>query len=126
MTLINIYEEYTNINNEYLTYIEGLVNSDISNCSDDNIMDKLILFKNNFESIKIKLDVCEVDIEEKDIENLKDLKYLVMDALFISADLVTFYKSKQPERFKMRAVNYINKKRRAEMFKDANDGSCRV
>lgn len=126
MTLINIYEEYTNINNEYLTYIEGLVNSDISDCSDDNIMDKLILFKNNFESIKIKLDVCEVDIEEKDIENLKDLKYLVMDALFISADLVTFYKYKQPERFKMRAVNYINKKRRAEMFKDANDGSCRV
>ena len=114
MSLINIYEEYNRINNEYVNFIEILVNSDLGDCSENNIMDKLMLVKNGFESMKIRIDLEEV--EEKDIENLKELKYLVMDGLFISADLVTFYKYKQPERLKMRAVNYINKKRRSEMF----------
>lgn len=124
MDLINDYEEYNRVNNDYVNFIEKLVNSDLGDCSEEHIKEKLISVQNSFESIKIRMDVEEA--EEKDIENLKDLKYLVMDALFISADLVAFYKYKQPERFKMRAVNYLNKKRRAEMFKDSNDGSCRV
>ncbi|MBU3104260.1 hypothetical protein [Clostridium gasigenes] len=124
MNLIKAYEEYTRVNNDYVNFIEGLVNSDLGDCNETQIKDHLLCAQNSFESIKIRIDVEKV--EEKDQENLRDLKYLVMDALFISADLVAFYKYKQPERFKMRAVNYINKKRRAEMFKDNHDGSCRV
>lgn len=126
MSLINNYEEYTRINNDYVNFIESLVNKDLGECNEACITETLIKVQNDFEYIKIRMDVEEVDIEEKDLENLKDLKYLIMDALFISSDLVAFYKYKQPERFKMRAVNYINKKRRAEMFKDSQDGSCRV
>lgn len=124
MNLIKAYEEYTRVNNDYVNFIEGLVNSDLGDCNETQIKAHLLCAQNSFESIKIRIDVEKV--EEKDQENLRDLKYLVMDALFISADLVAFYKYKQPERFKMRAVNYINKKRRAEMFKDNHDGSCRV
>lgn len=124
MSLINNYEEYNKINNDYVNFIEGLVNSDLGECSDNKIIETLKGAQNKFESIKIRTDVD--GIEESDKENLKDLKYLIMDALFISSDLVAFYKHKQPERFKMRAVNYINKKRRAEMFKDSGNGSCRV
>lgn len=124
MNLIKDYEEYNRVNNDYVNFIEKLVNSDLGDCNETQIKEQLLCAQNSFESIKIRIDVEEV--EKKDIENLRDLKYLVMDALFISADLVAFYKYKQPERFKMRAVNYINKKRRAEMFKDNHDGSCRV
>lgn len=124
MDLIKAYEEYTRVNNNYVNSIERLVNSDLGDCNEEHIKEQLLSAQNSFESIKIRIDVVEV--EEKEEENLRDLKYLVMDALFISADLVAFYKYKQPERFKMRAVNYINKKRRAEMFKDDNNGSCRV
>lgn len=124
MSLVHNYEEYNKVNGDYLNFIEGLVNSDLGECDNEKIKDTLLSAQNSFESIKIRIDV--EGMEESDKENLNDLKYLIMDALFISADLVAFYKYKQPERFKMRATNYINKKRRAEMFKDSGNGSCRV
>lgn len=124
MSLVHNYEEYNKVNNNYLKFIEGLVNSDLGECDNEKIKETLLNAQNSFESIKIRIDV--EGMEETDKENLNDLKYLIMDALFISADLVAFYKYKQPERFKMRATNYINKKRRAEMFKDSGDGHCRV
>lgn len=124
MSLVQNYEEYNKVNNKYLDFIEGLVNNNLGECDNENIKDTLLSAQNSFESIKIRIDV--EGMEETDKENLNDLKYLIMDALFISADLVAFYKYKQPERFKMRATNYINKKRRAEMFKDSGNGSCRV
>lgn len=124
MSLVQNYEEYNKVNSNYVNFIEGLVNSDLGECDNEKIKDTLLSAQNSFESIKIRIDV--EGMEETDKENLNDLKYLIMDALFISADLVAFYKYKQPERFKMRATNYINKKRRAEMFKDSGNGSCRV
>lgn len=126
MSLIDNYEEYIRVNNEYVNFIEELVNKNLGECNEEYIIETLIKVQHDFESIKIRIDVEESEVEEKDLENLKDLKYLIMDALFISADLVAFYKYNQPERFKMRAVNYINKKRRAEMFKEDKKGSCRV
>ncbi|MGL5353781.1 MAG: hypothetical protein ACRDA5_10740 [Clostridium sp.] len=124
MDLIKAYEEYTGVNNDYVNFIEKLVNSDLGDCNDEKVAEHLLAAQNSFESIKIRTDVMEV--EEKDQENFRDLKYLVMDALFITADLTAFYKYKQPERFKMRATNYINKKRRAEMFKEDKNSKCRV
>ncbi|MGL5085954.1 MAG: hypothetical protein ACRC68_09640 [Clostridium sp.] len=124
MDLIKAYEEFTGVNNAYVNFVEGLLNSDLGDCNNEKITEHLLAAQNSFETIKIRTDVMEVEAKEQ--ENYRDLKYLVMDALFISADLTAFYKYKQPERFKMRATNYINKKRRAEMFKEDKNSKCRV
>ena len=39
-----------------------------------------------------------------------------MSALFLVSDLKHFYNFKEYERFKMRAVNYINNSKRGKMF----------
>ena len=39
-----------------------------------------------------------------------------MSALFLVSDLKHFYNLKEYERFKMRAVNYINNSKRGKMF----------
>ena len=51
--------------------------------------------------------------KEKCENDLRDLKYLIVDSFFLLIDLENFYKYKEFERFKMRAVNHINKRRRA-------------
>ena len=53
---------------------------------------------------------------KKDINNLRDLNYLALDTLFLTMDLKNFYKLGESERFKMRAVNYINKRNRGQGF----------
>ena len=68
----------------------------------------------NYEKLKFESD--EIQIEDKDKNNLNDLKYLIMSALFLVSDLNHFYNLKEYERFKMRAINYINNSRRAKMF----------
>ena len=56
----------------------------------------------------------------------------IMDGLLLSIDLLRFYESKQVERFKMRAVNYINKERMKKFIEDnpfennISFGNCRV
>ena len=58
----------------------------------------------------------QVEVEEKDIDNLRDLNYLALDTLFLTMDLKNFYKLGESERFKMRAVNYINKRSRGQIL----------
>ena len=53
----------------------------------------------------------------KKYNNLNELKYLIVDTLFLTFDLNNFYKLKEFERFKMRFANYVNKRRRDEMLK---------
>ena len=65
---------------------------------------------NNYEKIKFESDEIQVDDENKN--NLNDLKYLIMSALFLVSDLNHFYEIKEYDRFKMRAINYINNSRR--------------
>ena len=48
--------------------------------------------------------------------NLRALNYLALDTLFLTMDLKNFYKLGESERFKMRAVNYINKRNRGQGF----------
>ena len=113
MDLINTYEEYKNTNEEYALFINGLVDSDLSN-KDEVIANKLTEYQNKFEYLKVKCD--RINVEADNVNNLKDLKYLIVDTLFLALDLSHFYTLGQVERFKMRAINYINKKRRAEFF----------
>ena len=105
MELVKTYEEYNELNKEYVKYIQMVMESDISN--HDN-------YSNLFEDLKLRCD--KIEVEEKDINNLRDLNYLALDTLFLTMDLKNFYKLGESERFKMRAVNYINKRNRGQGF----------
>lgn len=122
--LATLYNEYKKYLNEYMLYIFELTESNLDGCKDQNILDKLKAYQIKFEDIKIKSDVIEVDEANK--QNLQDLKYLVMDVLFAALDLTTFYSYKEEERFKMRAVNFVNKRKRAEIFNESIHSTCRV
>ena len=81
--------------------------------------------KKKFEDFMEQSGVIEVEEEQE--ANYKDLRYLVMDILFLANDLAHFYKCDELGRFKMRALNYFNKRRRADMFGSANSGtSCPI
>lgn len=124
MNLVKIYEDYNTINNAYIKFIDELSNNECLSTADENIVDKLKEAQDNFEALMIKAENEKVDKEN--LNNLQDLKYLIMDGIFVASDLLAFYKYNHVERFKMRAINYINKKRKADMFKDSYSGSCRV
>ena len=81
---------------------------------DDIIMNNLEKYSELFEELKLRCD--KVEVEEKDIDNLRDLNYLALDTLFLTMDLKNFYKLGESERFKMRAVNYINKRSRGQIL----------
>ena len=111
MELVKTYEEYNELNKEYVKYIQMVMESDISN-HDNIIMNNLENYSNLFEDLKLRCD--KIEVEEKDINNLRDLNYLALDTLFLTMDLKNFYKLGESERFKMRAVNYINKRKRGQ------------
>ena len=113
MELVKTYEEYTELNKKYVKYIQMVMESDISN-HDNIIMNNLENYSNLFEDLKLRCD--KIEVEEKDINNLRDLNYLALDTLFLTMDLKNFYKLGESERFKMRAVNYINKRNRGQGF----------
>ncbi|MGL4107341.1 hypothetical protein [Clostridium sp. LP20] len=112
MTLESTYEEFKGLNSEYISFIEELLESNFTNYSEEEIVEKLTNGKIVFETLKVKSD--NIEIEDKDKENLMDLKYLIIDGLFLAIDLLNFYKLKEMERFKMRIVNYVRKKRVTE------------
>ncbi|MGG7177288.1 hypothetical protein ACQPU1_06850 [Clostridium paraputrificum] len=112
MTLESTYEEFKGLNSEYISFIEELLESNFTNYSEEEIVEKLANGKIVFETLKVKSD--NIEIEDKDKENLMDLKYLIIDGLFLAIDLLNFYKLKEMERFKMRIVNYVRKKRVTE------------
>ncbi|MGL4654685.1 MAG: hypothetical protein ACRCWM_02190 [Sarcina sp.] len=124
MDLLTLYNEYKKYLGEYTSYVFELAGMNLNGCEDESVLDKLKAYQIKFEDIKIKADVIEVDDANK--QNLQDLKYLVMDVLFASLDLTTFYSYKEEERFKMRAVNFVNKRKRAEIFNESMHAPCRV
>lgn len=115
MELVNIYDEYREVNKNYVDFIEELVNKNFEGFSEDFVMGNLENFQNSIGDLKVKAD--DLQVEEEDKDNLKDLKYLIVDTLFLTFDLNNFYKLKEFERFKMRFANYVNKRRIDEMLK---------
>lgn len=111
MDILEIYEEYKKLNKEYVKYNEALLETKFTDNKDESVVDTLKDFKEKFEELKIKSD--ELD-DNNDEVNLKDLQYLIVDAIFVSYDLINFYIGGHIERFKMRITNYINKMRRVE------------
>lgn len=126
MELVNSYAYYTEEYNAYLELVEQLVETDFANCVEAEVTSKLENAKETFEGLMEKVSTLEV--EEAQQENLKDFKYLIMDALFFTSDLANFYKHQELGRFKMRVLNALNKKRRAELFGNeaTGSGSCPI
>lgn len=134
MSLIKTYTEYKYLNESFTLFIDDLINYNFEGYKEQDIILKLIAAKENFERLKIEADEdksstaeLEKEVDESDEilkaennitdEDLKDLQYLLMDGLFLSIDLLNFYKTKQFERFKMRGINYIRKDRVRNYFK---------
>lgn len=124
MNLLEIYESYTAINNEYAIWIEALVNEDFQNDAEPIIRIRLQDTKEQFQKLMEECSTLEVEAENE--ENFKDLRYLVMDSLFLAGDLEAYFKVGELGRFKMRVLNYLNKKRRADMFGEKPSDSCRA
>lgn len=124
MDLLAIYEEYVEINKDYISLIEYLVNTDFKDTDEEEISLKLYKAQKEFERLMRESEVCTVGEENQ--TNLQDLCYLVVDALFLSTDLNHFYMNRELGRFKMRAINYLNKRNRAEFFGEDLHGTCRV
>ena len=114
MSLISTYEKFTHINEEFIEFIDKLVGNNFKSFTDDQIKMNLNIALKNYEKLKFESD--EIQVEEANKNNLNDLRYLIMSALILVSDLIHFYNLKEYERFKMRAVNYINNSRRGKII----------
>ena len=114
MSLISTYEKFTHINEEFIEFIDKLIGNDFKSFTDDQIKMNLNIALKNYEKLKFESD--EIQVEEDNKNNLNDLRYLIMSALFLVSDLIHFYNLKEYERFKMRGINYINNSRRGKSF----------
>ena len=103
MQLLEIYEAYKEESKAYLDWIEELVEQDFEGYTKEEISSKLSYAKKKFEDFMEQSGVIEVEEEQE--ANYKDLRYLVMDILFLANDLAHFYKCDELGRFKMRALN---------------------
>lgn len=111
MELISIYEKYTDLNEGYVALLERLVDTDFAG-DQAAIKQQLIKTKEQFEVMMEQTAALEVEQDQE--QNLQDLKYLLTDSLFLSIDIVSFFEYEAYGRFKMRVLNYVNKKRRSE------------
>ena len=119
-----IYKAYIEENTEYTSWLEKLVNEEFQTDAPPIIKMRLQEARENFEQLMERCNDLEVEINEEN--NLMDLKYLLMDSLFFAMDLQGFFEAGDLGRFKMRVLNYLNKKRRAEAFGELTQGECRV
>ncbi len=126
MELINVYQEFIKENDVYMDFVMQLVDTDFMMIIPEVIKSELVSGKEKFEKLMESVNALEVEKEQE--ENLGDLKYLIMDSVLLASDLAHFYKLNELGRFKMRALNAINKKRRAEVFKEeaSESRSCPI
>ena len=111
MNLQNVYEEYNNTSKEYINLINNILKDDLKEFNYETLV-SLKEYKEKFEVLMER--ASEIITGDENEINLKDLKYLILDTIFLSSDLMYFYDLKETERFKMRFANFLNKRRRAE------------
>lgn len=112
MELIQIYETYNILNKEYIEVIEKIVSEQNYEKQEETSI-RLKEIKQQLEELMDQSS--ELTSEEINEQNLKDLRYLITDSFFLAVDLLHFYEHNEIGRFKMRVVNYLNKKRRHEL-----------
>ena len=65
MELVNIYDEYREVNKNYVDFIEELVNKKFEGFSEDFVMGNLENFQNSIGDLKVKADDLQVEEENK-------------------------------------------------------------
>ena len=114
MSLLNTYEKFKKVNDDFISFIDKLVINNFESFTEEEIIENLKSALGKFEALKFESD--EITVTDEENNNLRDLKYLIMNGLFLVSDLSHFYSLREYERFKMRAVNYINNSRRGKIF----------
>lgn len=112
MILVEVYENYKNLNAKLQEYLEVLIQTEELNGVE--IIQTLEHIKNEIEGM---LDIsAELVVVPKSEADLKDLKYLLTDTLFLLLDLINFCNHNELGRCRMRAINYLGKRKRVEVF----------
>lgn len=114
MKLKEIFDKYVDLNGQYVRFVNDIINSNFEGYSEEDVINKLVKAKDEFQELMNQVD--EIETEEEDGLFVKDVKYGIVDGLFLAIDLYNFYHTKQLERFKMRGVNYIRKGRVTSFF----------
>lgn len=113
--MLNTYEQFSILNNELITYLNELISDELKEKNSDEIINKFNSLLNDIEELKLKSD--EIGLVGIDMSKLNNLRYSIMNSLFLISDLLHFYKLNEIERFKMRAVNYINHNSKPQVFR---------
>ncbi|SCJ99209.1 Uncharacterised protein [uncultured Clostridium sp.] len=113
--MLNTYEQFSNLNNELITYLNELISDDLKEKNSEEIINNFNRILNDIEELKLKSDeIVSVGIELNKVNNLR---YSIMNSLFLISDLLHFYKLNEIERFRMRAVNYVNHNSKPQVFR---------
>ena len=112
INLVEIYENYRSLNNKLQEFLEQFIQTEEVECED---------IKMTFEDVKVGIEqlleeAAILVVDEEHERDLKDLKYLLTDTLFLLMDLINFCKHNELGRCQMRAINYLGKRKRVEVF----------
>lgn len=112
MDLAQVYENYRSLNNKLQEFLEQFIQTTEVKCEDIKI---------TFEDVKVGIEqlletATSLEVEEEHEADLKDLKYLLTDTLFLLMDLINFCTYNELGRCQMRAINYLGKRKRVEIF----------
>lgn len=112
MELVEIYENYKSLNDKLQVYLEQFIQTEEVTCE---------AIKPTFEDVKVGIEhLLETSstlvVDEAHEADLKDLKYLITDTLFLMMDLINFCNHNELGRCQMRAINYLGKRKRVEVF----------
>lgn len=112
INLVEIYENYRSLNNKLQEFLEEFIRTEEVKCEDIKI---------TFEDVKVGIEqlletASTLVVDEEYDRDLKDLKYLLTDTLFLLMDLINFCTYNELGRCQMRAINYLGKRKRVEVF----------
>ncbi|MBC5627357.1 hypothetical protein H8S20_00465 [Clostridium sp. NSJ-6] len=113
--MLNTYEQFSTLNNELITYLNELISDDLKEKDSEKIVNNFNRILNDIEELKFKSD--EIVSGGMELDKINNLRYSIMNSLFLISDLLHFYKLNEIERFKMRAVNYINHNSKPQIFR---------
>ena len=112
--MLNTYEKFSMLNNDLIKYLNELITNNLKDLKDGDIAVNLERILHDIEVLKFESD--KISISNMDSDKVNNLRYSIMNSLFLISDLLHFYKLNEIERFKMRAVNYINHSSKPQIF----------
>lgn len=113
MNLVEIYNEYKSLNNTLQAFLEKFIHPEAS-MPTEQLKEIFEETKGGIE--KLLDEVANLSVSDEQKDDLQDLNYLMTDTLFLLMDLANFCTYNEIGRCKMRAINYLGKRKRVEVF----------